>query len=256
VLDTEAFGLPQRRRRLFLLAAKDGDPWDVLLSGDRSRPADPDWDKVACGFYWTEGMRALGWAVNATPPLKGGSTVGVPSPPAVLFPNREVATPDLRDAERLQGFPAGWTEPAEEVARTGFRWHLVGNSVSVPVSAWIGRKLRNPRPYDRSRDKPLRKGGRWPNAAWGTEDGAIFSSDATTYPCWLARPDLEDFLRFPVKPLSEKAARGFLKRTHKGSLRFKDGFIEAIENHIERLGGEVPVWTPPVPAVDPQLTLI
>lgn len=240
VVDSEALGLPQRRRRLFIVASRDAEPWNVLLSDEGERPDDPVWSDVACGFYWTEGMRALGWAVNAIPPLKSGSTVGVPSPPAIVFPNGEIATPDLRDAERLQGFPVDWTEPAETVAKPGFRWQLVGNSVSVPVAGWIGRKLRNPSVYDNSEDAPLKRGDRWPAAAWGTSEGEAFRSPASVYPCWVERPGLEAFLEFPTKPLSVRAACGFLKRTRKGSLRFKEGFLEAIEAHIRRQGGDVP----------------
>ena len=54
-----------------------------------------------------------GWAVDAVPTLKGGSTVGIPSPPAIWYPDDDyIGTPDIRDAERLQGFDAGWTAVA------------------------------------------------------------------------------------------------------------------------------------------------
>ena len=56
---------------------------------------------LAHGFYWTEGIKGLGWAANAVPTLKGGSTVGVPSPPAVWLPSGEIVTIGLRDAELL-----------------------------------------------------------------------------------------------------------------------------------------------------------
>lgn len=72
--------------------------------------------RLAFGFYWTEGTRGLGAAVDAVPTLKGGSTIGIPSPPGILLPGGRVVTPRIEDAERLQGFEAGWTEPAEAVA--------------------------------------------------------------------------------------------------------------------------------------------
>ena len=96
---------------------------------------------MACGFYWTEGIRGLGWAVDAVPTLKGGSTIGIPSPPAMVFPLGLVGKPDVRDAERMQGFVADWTQPAESVVRAGHRWHLVGNAVTVDVATWIGERL-------------------------------------------------------------------------------------------------------------------
>jgi len=231
VVDAEAFGLPQRRKRWLLVASLDGDPRSVLLSGDAVRPAaTTQWPDVACGFYWTEGTRALGWAVDAVPPIKCGSSVGVASPPAIMMPNGDVVTPDVRDAERLQGFRADWTKPAEDVDRASYRWRLVGNAVSVKVSEWLARRVVSPKFYDGSCDAALDGPSRWPRAAWSMGDG-VFASDATDTPVWRKRIPLEEFLRYPTKPLSARAAHGFLSRARKGSLRFAPGFLEQIEFH-------------------------
>jgi DNA (cytosine-5)-methyltransferase 1 len=118
VVNTLAFGLPQRRERVFLLATLHTDPTDALLSEDMVPPKTyTRLDTHAHGFYWTEGIRGLGWAPDAVPTLKNGSTVGIPSPPAILLPNLQIATPELRDVERLQGFEPDWTKPAETVGR-------------------------------------------------------------------------------------------------------------------------------------------
>ncbi len=76
----------------------------MLFGQDAGLPDEGDPSQFPCGFYWTEGIRGLGWAVNAVPTLKGGSTVGIASPPAVRLPSGEIVTPGLIDAERLQGF--------------------------------------------------------------------------------------------------------------------------------------------------------
>ena len=119
VVDTRSFGLPQRRRRVLLLASRTEDPRNVLLTDDAGNPGDPS-HPTAFGFYWTEGERGVGWGVDVVPTLKGGSGLGIPSPPAVWFPEGKgrVIKPDIRDAERLQGFPEDWTKPAEELGRT------------------------------------------------------------------------------------------------------------------------------------------
>lgn len=119
IVDTRAFGLPQRRKRVILLASQSEDPRGVLLADDAPSSVNEPDEQVACGFYWTEGLRGLGWAANAIPTLKGGSTVGIPSPPAIIFPNGDVRTPDVRDAERLQGFPPDWTKPVAGVGLRG-----------------------------------------------------------------------------------------------------------------------------------------
>src|SRR5262245_38452626 len=131
--------LPQRRERVFFVAScGDVEPENVLFGDDVVPPStETTLDTHAHGFYWTEGTRGLGWAPDAVPTLKNGSTIGIPSPPAILMPGGQVIKPDIRDAERLQGFPEGWTTSAPE----RLRWSLVGNAVTVPVAQWLGRRL-------------------------------------------------------------------------------------------------------------------
>ncbi len=236
VVDTNAFGLPQRRNRWYLVGSRGGDPRDVLLADDcEKRSIAADYPDVACGFYWTEGMRSFGWAVDGVPPIKCGSSVGVPSPPAIRLPSGSYVTPDLRDTERLQGFPVDWTAPADEVARRGERWRMVGNSVSVPVAAWIGGRLANPGRYDPEPDAPW-TGTKWSRrAAWADLDGVVHTADVGPWPVWDARPPLVDFLQFHGKPLSARAASGFLRRTRKGSLHFPPGFIDELTAYADRV---------------------
>jgi DNA (cytosine-5)-methyltransferase 1 len=237
VVDTNAFGLPQRRNRWYLVGSRVGDPRDVLLADDCEKPSPAaQYPDVACGFYWTEGMRAFGWAVDCVPPIKCGSSVGVPSPPAIRLPSARFVTPDLRDTERLQGFPADWTSPAEEVARPGERWRMVGNSVSVPVAAWIGRRLAEPGRYDGAGDQPW-IASKWSRrAAWADLDGVVHTADVGPWPQWQPRPSLTDFLQYPCRPLSARASAGFLRRAHKGRLRFPDGFIADLTAYVQSLG--------------------
>ena len=243
VVDTRAFGLPQRRRRVVLLASRRHDPRPVLFAdeagapgpdeafSDRQRAVLPD--DTACGFYWTEGVRGLGWAVDATPTLKGGSTVGIPSPPAIVMPTGAVGTPDIRDAERLQGFSAGWTEPAvdDPGRRNGPRWRLVGNAVSVPVARWLGENLANPGRYRAPRARALQPGEPWPIAAWSM-GGPMCAADVSHWPRRESAPPLAAFPQFPMTPLSLRATAGFRARAGRSSLRFPDGFLDVIDAHL------------------------
>src|SRR5262249_45526194 len=151
-----SFGLPQRRLRIILLASRTEDPRSVLFCDDTDQSFSRNGHvPSACAFYWTEGNNGLGWAIDAVPPLKGGSGCGIPSPPAIWIRSEHaIVTPDIRDAERLQGFPAGWTLPATGYdVRSGKRWQLVGNAVSVPVANWIGSRLLSPGEYLVDRDE-------------------------------------------------------------------------------------------------------
>lgn len=231
--------VPQRRERvLFVATRSDIDPACVLLT-DEAEPklAATDLDVRAHGFYWTEGLRGLGWAPDAVPTLKNGSTIGIASPPAILLPSGEVITPDIRDAERLQGFPADWTLPAETVARPSARWSLVGNAVTLPVAEWLGNRLANPTQYDRYRDCGFETAARWPSAA--RYDGDVrHRVEISCYPRWVPRVGLNDFLNYPGKPLSVRATRGFLSRTERAKLRFAEGFQDRIREHLNQMEAE------------------
>lgn len=238
VVDSRAFGLPQRRRRIYLVASLQEDPRHVLFADESGPQSEPvlNGHPVACGFYWTEGRRGLGWAVDAVPTLKGGSTIGIPSPPAIWMPDGRMVTPDIRDAERLQGFPAGWTLPAEIVAKKGARWKLVGNAVSVPAATWIGKRLRKPGRLLDFDIRPLEHSRRWPAAAFNVGTGRMAVA-ASEWPLKRVAPSLEDFLKHEPTPLSARATGGFLGRAREAKLRFPKGFLAAVESHLDRVAG-------------------
>jgi DNA (cytosine-5)-methyltransferase 1 len=238
VVDARSFGLPQRRLRVILVASATEDPRTVLFSDESSPIEFADADGYACGFYWTEGNRGLGWAVNAVPTLKGGSTIGIPSPPAIRLRDSRIVTPDLRDAERLQGFAPDWTAPAlDGETRIGRRWKLVGNAVSVSVARWVGDRLATPGGFDAARNEPMPLSGSWPFAAWGRR-GERRAVRITTWPRSERHADLEKYLAFDPKPLSVKATAGFLSRARASSLRFADGFLDDVARHLDRMNAQ------------------
>jgi DNA (cytosine-5)-methyltransferase 1 len=146
-------------------------------------------------------VRGLGWAVDGVPTLKGGSTVGIASPPAIWMPDGRIVTPDIRDAERMQGFSEGWTEPALEVSRPGFRWKLVGNAVSVPAAEWVGRRiLEGPSPVN-LRVKTFESDKKWPIAAFGGPGQRALAVDASMWPVARPRMAMTRFLKFEPKLL-------------------------------------------------------
>lgn len=239
VVDTQAFGLPQRRQRVILIASRKEDPRNVLFADD-VEPMIPTFRRgLWCGFYWTEGLRGLGWAVDSVPTLKGGSTIGIPSPPAIWnSSDGSISTPDIRDAERLQGFEPDWTRPALDVptVRRGHRWKLVGNAVSVPVARWVGLRLATPGVFDEARIAgQVRPGVSWPKAAFGAPGHPAHAVEVTMWPVSWTRPHLSEFIEHGLVPLSERAAAGFLHRAKIGTLRFEPTFLAAVERHIARM---------------------
>jgi DNA (cytosine-5)-methyltransferase 1 len=240
VIEPRAFGVPQRRPRVFLLASKTEDPRDVLFGEDHGQcpvndDLEPQGDVRSYGFYWTEGTRGVGWAADSVPPVKGGSSIGIPSPPAV-WRRRDgmIGTIDVGDAERLQGFPAGWTSPAltDDGNSRGVRWRLVGNAVCVEVVRWIRENLDSPRGF-RLPCRPLASNESWPDAAWGRgrERHAV---TASKWPTRRPYVRLLDFLRRDLKPLSPRATRGYLSRVQTCTCNVSGEFVDALRVHLAR----------------------
>ena len=251
-IDSLAFGLPQRRKRLFIVACLlgEGDPRRVLLEvdvePDESRKGAGWLDGRACGFYWTEGNSGVGWADNAVPPLKGGSGLGIPSPPAIVLPpDGKLVVPTIGDAERLQGFPRGWTQSASHLDNRGERrrWLMIGNAVSVPVAQWIGERLREVHRPLELENQPIPAGAKWPAAAWQLDpSGPRFAAAVGGWPGRVARTPLLSVLKEEesIRPaLSIKAASGFLRRFEASNLLKRDpehraAFLEVLHHHVQR----------------------
>jgi DNA (cytosine-5)-methyltransferase 1 len=234
-IDARAFGLPQRRRRIIVLASRDSDPRPILLAQDAGAPEPMGRGLHACGFYWTEGNTGLGWAIDSVPPLKGGSAFHIPSPPAIWFPRRRlIATPAIEDAERLQGFKAGWTDLSDEEPRSaGKRWRMIGNAVSVPVAKWIANRLTaETKAFESGEIVELPRDASWPAAAWGV-NGVRSQSDVSEWPVQRKQKHLASFLQYEINPLSKKATSGFLSRLVESCLKYEELFVRDLVHHAK-----------------------
>jgi len=240
VVDSRFTGVPQRRRRVLLVASKSEDPRDVLFADDAGPRPDADLADDAFGFYWTEGRGGLGWAEDAVPTLKGGSTIGIPSPPAVWVPDsepgRKLITPLVEDAEELQGFPRGWTSTFDGRAlKNGPRWKLVGNAVTVGVASWVAGRLADPGVCS-SPSREWRGPAAWPTAAWG-ESGTVNAVEVSEYPRRDPYRHLLDVVDRNVAPaLSHRGVSGFWRRLQQGNLGRTPGFRDDVAEHIDATG--------------------
>lgn len=211
------FAVPQRRPRVIFLASRTEDPCRVLFADDSDLQFDDSVTEQtksaeSYGFYWTEGRRGLGWTVNGVPPIKAGS-LGIPCPPAVWIPDASVVgTPVIQDLERLQGFPSDWTKEATYGPGSP-RFSLVGNAICVPVVKWLSKRLTSP--GERlCQELPFVP---WPNAAFRYRNGKIHGVRASAYPEHTPQ-SLRGFLQHAIKPLSSRAAQGFLSRLLEGNV--------------------------------------
>lgn len=241
-VDTRSFGLPHRRRRVLFLASKRSDPRSVLFTNECAALTPRNSEPSTYGFYWTEGNTGIGWAKDSVPTLKGGSGLGIPSPPAIWVPQSdEIGTPHICDGERLQGFPENWTKVSvgSMVLTDGARWRLVGNAVTVPVSQWIGNKLSSPGSFDETKRASLYSSDKWPPSACGHR-GKRWAVDIGEFPLPLEMTPLKEFLDHKLHPISFRAAKGFLGRFEKSNLKKDPRFVKALRSLVDLHSEDLP----------------
>lgn len=233
MLDAQHFGVAQRRKRVFILASLRHDPARVLFR-DLENPVHSAKPIIrtraeANGFYWTEGNRGVGWGVGVVPTIKGSTTAGIPSSPAIWIPGAEpdlrFRTPSIESLEMLQGFRAGWTKAAP----TRDRWKLVGNAVAVPVVRWIAEGLRAYATLGPvGIDARLSKTGGWDWAGVSTGSGRATGKIPTHLSTGSLprRNSLAHLLQARGShPLSRGAARGFSGRLSRSRLVYDQHFM-------------------------------
>lgn len=162
VLDSRYFGVPQRRRRVFILARRArGDrakkvllepesgggnfaPSNQTRKGSTGAPRSGADGSIAPTLRANGGKDRNGKAGNrnASEDGTGRGTPLTASPEEHTGVRRLTPT----ECERLQGFPDGWTIPDETDWREypkpdGPRYAQMGNAVTVNVAEWIGARL-------------------------------------------------------------------------------------------------------------------
>lgn len=249
LVDPRSFGIPQRRPRLILIASLEIHPQHILFPDDENIDAtiddrlNPNEENVkGYGFYWTEGKLGIGWAKDSIPPLKCGSTLGLPSSPAIWdIKHNFFGTPSIKDAERLQGFPSNWTSPIEDNGfRKNFRWKLIGNAVNTKVSEWVGKQMLSPNTKDVDKERlfvPNKK--HWPKAAISLGD-EVFGVKASCYPQGVSYTSIIDFLQDPLVPLSLRAILGFEKRMNESTIvQYPSIFRQSIKTYLRSQYGYI-----------------
>ena len=100
-------------------------------------------DEAPTAFHLTQDP--ISETGGGTPAMSAGNrqgcaTLGVMHPGGGFdAPAAAVRRLTPRECERLQGFPDGWT--AIPGAADGPRYRALGNSMAVPVMAWVGRQI-------------------------------------------------------------------------------------------------------------------
>lgn len=144
VIDAKYFGVPQQRRRLYLLAGgKDFSPENVLFeettSPEENYPTSPlsfikDGHKFEIFREYTDCLySAYGTKWNGNAAAYNGSLY--------VVQDERIRRLSPLECERLMGLPDNYTN-LPGAKRTN-RYQAIGNSWAVPVVRWIGARLQS-----------------------------------------------------------------------------------------------------------------
>lgn len=146
VLDAKYFGVPQQRRRLYLIASgKNYCPENVLFEEHKNKPL-PDFPNRPLSFIkgehsfeifrgYTDCLySAYGTKWNGNAAAYNGS----------LFVAQDTRLRRLSplECERLMGFPDNYTQI--EGAKYTNRYQAIGNSWAIPTVQWLGKRIQSP----------------------------------------------------------------------------------------------------------------
>jgi DNA (cytosine-5)-methyltransferase 1 len=134
VLDAQYFGVPQRRRRLFLVGCLRG--WESATQVLFEQGCYPrDSQKIQSGI-----IRGTGKTITGCLSTRVGAYDRQDLDILIYdYQNKTVRNLMPVECERLQGFPDGYTDI--KGATDAKRYKAIGNSMAVPVMKWIGQRI-------------------------------------------------------------------------------------------------------------------
>lgn len=142
VLDAKYFGLPQQRKRLYVMAGgKDFHPEQVLF--EEHKKAFGTYPKQELSFVKDgvnfEVFREYTDCLYAAYGTKWNGNAAATNGSLFVVQNDKIRRLSPLETERLMGFPDNYTNIAN--SKKTNRYQATGNSWAVPVIKWIGERL-------------------------------------------------------------------------------------------------------------------
>lgn len=144
ILDAKYFGLPQQRRRLYLLAGgQDFYPENVLFEKHTGKLA--EYPSTALTFqkdgHKFEVFREFTDCLYSAYGTKWNGNAAANNGSLFVVQDGRIRRLSPLECERLMGFPDNYTD--FPYAKKTNRYQAIGNSWAVPVIRWLGRQLIN-----------------------------------------------------------------------------------------------------------------
>lgn len=142
VLDAKYFGLPQQRKRLYVLAGGKNFNPEAVLFEIHNNPLQ-NYPKTELSFvkngHTFEVFREYTDCLYAAYGTKWNGNAAAYNGSLFVVQNDRIRRLSPLECERLMGFPDDYTNI--EKAKKTQRYQAIGNSWSIPVVAWIGNRL-------------------------------------------------------------------------------------------------------------------
>ena len=143
VIDAKYFGLPQQRKRLYVIAGgKEFNPEDVLFEVDTIKKIQPTETKplrFEKNGHSIEVFRAYTDCLYSAYGTKWNGNAAAYNGSLFVSQNERLRRLTPLECERLMGFPDNYTNLAG--AKRTSRYQAVGNSWAIPVIKWLGERL-------------------------------------------------------------------------------------------------------------------
>lgn len=142
VLDAKYFGLPQQRKRLYVLAGdKNFHPEDILFEKSTNNLQDfPDCELTFNkGGHKFEIFRGYTDCLYAAYGTKWNGNAAATNGSLFVVQDSRIRRLSPLETERLMGFPDNYTDLPK--SKKTNRYQATGNSWAVPVVQWIGKRI-------------------------------------------------------------------------------------------------------------------
>ncbi|MCV2488248.1 DNA (cytosine-5-)-methyltransferase [Geodermatophilus sp. YIM 151500] len=242
VINARSFGLPQDRKRLFIVASKTRECAEAIHARLPHQPQSiAAFEGGPAGFYWTGGKRSICFSEGFVPALKIGATDDAGRSPVAVLIDGRVRKLNLPESLRLQGLSHLRLTGVSRSAAL----RMTGNAVAAPVGRFVVESVSQ---CASPAGNPTKTAAFTPSGLL-LRNGEVLSVQHKSGP--MAR-NLDDFLdRADKGSLSAQAAAGLIVRSVRSGLPMPRELFDALaDTAMDREGGLRPSRSDSFAALD------